>query len=90
MTLDDGVAVDPRSHLLYDGIDVVELAEQVPTPFYLYSGRRIRANAEAISSAFTARHAATEIFFASKACSNLWFLRQVHDAGINVEVNSGG
>ena len=39
MTLDDGVAVDPRSHLLYDGIDVVELAEQVPTPFYLYSGR---------------------------------------------------
>ena len=90
MTLDDGLAVGPRGHLLYDGVDVVELAGRVPTPFYLYSGRRIRANAEAISSAFTSRHAATEIFFASKACSNLWFLRQVHDAGVNIEVNSGG
>jgi len=90
MTLDDGLAVGPRGHLLFDGIDVVELAERVPTPFYLYSGRRIGANAEAIRRAFTSRHAATEIFFASKACSNLWFLRQVHDAGVNVEVNSGG
>jgi len=90
MTLDDGFAVGTSGHLLYEGIDVAELAEQVPTPFYLYSGRRIRANVEAIRGAFSARHAASEIFFASKACSNLWFLRQVYDAGANVEVNSGG
>ncbi len=40
--------------------------------------------------AFTARHPDTEIFFASKACSNLWFLDQVRRTGINLEVNSGG
>ena len=36
------------------------------------------------------RHADTEVFFASKACSNTWFLRQVGRAGIGAEVNSGG
>ena len=90
MTLDDGLAVGPTGHLLFDGVDLVELAERVPTPFFVFSGRRIRANVEAISGAFTSRHAATEVFFASKACSNLWFLRLVRDAGVNVEVNAGG
>jgi hypothetical protein len=30
------------------------------------------------------------VFFAGKACSNLWFLEQVRAAGAGIEVNSGG
>ena len=30
------------------------------------------------------------MFFAGKACSNLWFLEQVRAAGAGIEVNSGG
>jgi len=77
-------------HLVFDGVDVVELARRVATPFFVYSRRRIRDNVRDMVDAFSRRHADTEIFYASKACSNLWFLDQVRRAGINVEVNSGG
>src|SRR5512135_1487664 len=77
-------------HLLMDGVDVVALANQLETPFFLYSERQLRWNIEGLRNAFTRRHLDTEIFFASKACSNLWFLDQVRRSGIDVEVNSGG
>ena len=76
--------------LLFDGVDVAELAGRVDTPFFLYSQRRIAENAARMRSAFASRHAASRVFFASKACSNLWFLRQVLEAGAGAEVNSGG
>ena len=87
--LPDDMAVRD-GHLVFDGVDVVDLARQVETPFFLYSAARVRANIEALVAAFRARHAATEVFYASKACSNLWFLGQVRRAGIAIEVNSGG
>ena len=77
-------------HLALDGVDIVDLARRVGTPFFVYSPRRIRWNVSSLVNAFTRRHLDTEIFFASKACSNLWFLDQVRRAGVNVEVNSGG
>ena len=77
-------------HLIFAGVDLAELADAHATPFFLYSERRLRANIAELAGAFTARHPATEVFYASKACSNLWFLHVVRDAGINVEVNAGG
>jgi diaminopimelate decarboxylase len=76
--------------LLVDDIDVVDLAARNHTPFFLFSAREIASNIAALRAAFLGRHAATEFFFASKACSNLWFLNQVRRAGVNVEVNAGG
>jgi diaminopimelate decarboxylase len=83
VTVEDG-------RLLFDGVDVAGLAEKVGTPFFLYSGRRIEENVRRVRAAFEERHAATRVFFAGKACSNLWFLEQVRAAGADVEVNSGG
>ena len=77
-------------HLIFAGVDLAELADAHATPFFLYSERRLRANIAELAGAFTARHPATEVFYASKACSNLWFLHVVRKAGINVEVNAGG
>src|SRR5450756_2855593 len=79
---------DDRLH--FDGLDVADLARQVPTPFFLFSARQIAANIDVLRTAFTRRHTATEIFYASKACSNMWFLNAVLRSGINVEVNAGG
>jgi diaminopimelate decarboxylase len=86
---------DPRlgvagGHLLFDGVDIVNLAARHHTPFFLYSQRELAGNIAALRAAFEARHPATEFFFASKACSNLWFLEQVRRGGMNVEVNAGG
>jgi diaminopimelate decarboxylase len=77
-------------HLCFDGIDLVALAERHETPFFVFSERRLRANVAAIGEAFLAQHPATEVFFASKACSNLWFLHVAREAGASVEVNAGG
>lgn len=85
----DTVAVE-GGRLLFDGVDVAGLAGRVDTPFFLYSQRRIAANVARLRAAFAAHHAATRVFFAGKACSNLWFLEQVRAAGADVEVNSGG
>ncbi len=77
-------------HLYFDGAGIVEVAEGVETPFYLFSERRLRHNIAGLQEAFGGRYPRTEIFYASKACSNLWFLNVVRDCGINIEVNSGG
>jgi diaminopimelate decarboxylase len=76
--------------LVVDGIDLVDLAGRIPTPFYVYSARRLRWNVESLRNAFTRRHIDTDVFYASKACSMMWFLRQVLASGIDIEVNSGG
>jgi len=77
-------------HLCFDGADIVEVAGDAETPFYLFSERRLRHNIAGLQQAFCGRSPRSEIFFASKACSNLWFLNVVRDTGINIEVNSGG
>jgi D-ornithine/D-lysine decarboxylase len=88
-------ATDPllsvrNGHLCFDGADLAALTTGRETPFFVFSERALRANVRNLAGAFAARHRATEVFFASKACSNLWLLHVVRDAGGNVEVNSGG
>jgi D-ornithine/D-lysine decarboxylase len=85
-----GIAEVQDGRLVADGVDLLELAERIPTPFYVYSARHLRWNVESLRNAFTRRHIDTDVFFASKACSMMWFLRQVLASGIDIEVNSGG
>jgi len=79
-----------EGHLCFDGADIVEVAASAETPFYLFSERRLRHNIAGLQEAFGGRSPRSEVYYASKACSNLWFLSVVRDAGINIEVNSGG
>ena len=77
-------------HLCIDEVDLADLADRLPTPFFVFSAGRIAENLATLRDAFQSRHHRTEVFFASKACSALWVLEQVKKAGVNVEVNSGG
>ncbi len=86
----DGPLAVVAGRLVFDGLDLSELAAGRPTPFFVFSERRLQANIAAIVDAFRARHATTTVCYASKACSNLWFLREVLRSGIDIEVNSGG
>ena len=90
MTRMTGTVKVAGGRLLFEGVDVADLAGRVDTPFFLYSQARIAANVARLRAAFESRHAASRVFFASKACSNLWFLEQIKAAGAGAEVNSGG
>jgi len=79
-----------RGGMVFDGVDVAGMAETTPTPFFLFSAAQIDRNIAALRDSFREHHPATRVFYASKACSNLWFLDRVRRAGIDLEVNSGG
>jgi diaminopimelate decarboxylase len=90
MTTNDPLYTVRDGRLWFDEADLAGLAADRPTPFFVFSERRVRENVGAVTDAFRRRHPATEVFYASKACANLWFLHVVRDAGGNVEVNAGG
>ncbi len=42
-------------HLCFDGADIVDVARDLETPFYLYSERRLRHNIAGLQAAFGGR-----------------------------------
>jgi len=76
--------------LLLDGADLTALAHEHGTPLFVYSERRLRANARGLQKAFRRHHPNASVCFASKACANLSVLRAVGAEGVDLEVNSGG
>lgn len=79
-----------RGHLTIDGHDAVDLAAGHGSPLFVFSERRLAANAGGFLRAAVQGHARASVFFASKACSNLHVLRVIRAQGLGIEVNSGG
>lgn len=79
-----------RKHLTIDGHDTVALVAEHGSPLFIFSERRIAANASGFLQSARRGHARAGVFFASKACSNLHVLRVMRAQGLGVEVNSGG
>ncbi len=77
-----------NSSLRCEGVAISEVAEVVPTPFYLYSKAAIHANLDAISTAFGDVNPL--ICYALKANSNPHLLRLLSACGIGADVVSGG
>lgn len=78
-----------NNHLHINGVDAIKLADEFDTPLFVVSAPRIRHN---IAQLLEARkhHPKLKLCFASKANNLLGVLRVVREAGIDVEVNSGG
>ena len=75
LTVSDG-------HLCFDGADLVDSPPTRETPFYrVQRAPPARQRRAVVGRRSGASIRATEVFYASKACSNLWFLRVVRDAG---------
>lgn len=79
-----------NSHFIFDGVDTVELARQYGTPLYVMSARIIRERIEQLKTVFKARYENTEILYASKAFQTLDMIKLVKEAGIGMDVVSGG
>jgi diaminopimelate decarboxylase len=76
-------------HLHINGADAVAMAKEHDTPLFVVSAPRIRHNIDRVLEA-TDHHRRIKLCFASKANNLLGVMRVVREAGIGVEVNSGG
>ena len=79
-----------ENHLTIDGVDALQLVAEHGSPLYVFSERRIRSNIERLKRAAELVNRPVSFCYASKANSNMAVLRTVREAGIDVEVNSGG
>ncbi len=85
-----GTRVNERGHLEIGGCDVVELAEELGTPAYIYAEADIRSRVAAYREAFESHGAPYEVLFASKSLPCTAAYRLFADEGISVDVASGG
>jgi diaminopimelate decarboxylase len=76
--------------LSINGVDAVKLVEEYNSPLFVFSEARIRANIDRLKHAAKVVDRPIKFCYASKANSNMAILRTVLEAGIDVEVNSGG
>jgi diaminopimelate decarboxylase len=77
-------------HLTVDGADAIQLAEQLGTPLFVFSEKRIGDNVRDLRRSVEAVHPRVKVCYASKANSNMAVLDTVLRAGGDIEVNSGG
>ncbi len=76
--------------LVISGADSLALTKEFGTPLFVFSEPRIRSNVERLKSAARGVERPVRFFYASKANSNMAVLKTVREAGIDIEVNSGG
>ena len=79
-----------HGHLSINGADALELVEKYDSPLFVFSEARIRTNIERLKHAAEIVDRPIKFCYASKANSNMAILKAVLEAGIDVEVNSGG
>ena len=79
-----------NGHLSINGADALDLIKQYGTPLFVFSESRIRTNIERLKHAAEVVDRPIKFCYASKANSNMAILKAVMEAGIDVEVNSGG
>ncbi len=85
-----GSRINDHGHLEVGGCDVVELAAEFGTPAYIYAEDDIRMRARAYLDAFRARSDDFEVLYASKALPVTAVYRLFAEAGLSVDVASGG
>ena len=79
-----------QNHLIFDGCDMVELAEQFGTPLYVISESYIKERCLEIRRDFLERYPNTRAVYASKAFQTLDMCRLIDREGLGFDVVSGG
>jgi diaminopimelate decarboxylase len=85
-----GSRVNEHGHLEIAGCDVVELAERIGTPAYIYAEEDMRRRAREYLRAFEQRTDAFEVIYASKALPVTAAYAVMREEGLSVDVASGG
>ena len=79
-----------NDRLYFDGVDLLQVAEDYKTPVFIFSESKIRENARLISDVFKQEYGDCYIHYALKANSILSILRILKGEQLRCEVSSGG
>ncbi|TCT25633.1 diaminopimelate decarboxylase [Melghiribacillus thermohalophilus] len=78
------------NHLMFAGMDAVELAKKYGTPLYVYDVNKIRENARSFIDAFQKWGVPFQVAYASKAFSSIAMLQVARQEGLSLDVVSEG
>ena len=84
--LPDTATVDGGGHLHIGGCDATELAERFGTPLFVFDEETFRRRASGFKAAFPG----ATVYYAAKAFQCLAMCRMVAEAGLGIDVASGG
>lgn len=86
------IKINEKHHLTISGVDIVELAERFPTPFYVIDEQRIRQRYREFYNAFSKHYDKNKIKikYACKANSSLSVLRILKSEGAGIDAISPG
>lgn len=79
-----------NGHLVWDGCDTVELAQEFGTPLYVFSQSLIEDRFTELQTDFVNKYEKVRVAYASKAFSTLAMLKLVEKQGFSLDVVSDG
>ncbi len=82
--------VNQDNHLEIGGCDVVALAREFGTPLYVFDDAHLQGRTRGIRESFESRWANSLALYATKAYFSPYLARLFRDAGLGIDVTSGG
>jgi len=79
-----------KGHLLFGGIDTIQLSKKYGTPLFVYDVEKIRKNAQSFKEAFRELGIKGKIAYASKAFSSIAIAEIMAEEGLYLDVVSKG
>ncbi|MFD2209006.1 diaminopimelate decarboxylase [Virgibacillus halophilus] len=80
--------INQKGHLMFGGLDTVELAKKYGTPVYIYDVSMIRHNCRAFVDSFKKQQVAFQVAYASKAFSSIAMMQVAKQEGMSIDVVS--
>ncbi|MFS0786433.1 diaminopimelate decarboxylase [Shouchella sp. 1P09AA] len=90
MYLHGTMEINTNGHLEIGGVDTVELANVYQTPLFVYDVALIKERMSAYQDAFKEKNVAYQVAYASKAFSTVGMYQLANEAGLSIDVVSGG
>ncbi|GAA4061368.1 diaminopimelate decarboxylase [Amphibacillus indicireducens] len=88
--MNEQIKTNEKDHLIFGGIDTIDLAKKYGTPLYVYDVNRIRANARSFVNQFEKLGVKAQVAYASKAFSSVAMLQVAKQEGLSLDVVSQG
>lgn len=88
--MNEQIKTNEKDHLIFGGMDTIDLAKKYGTPLYLYDVNKIRQNAQSFVNEFKRLGVKAQVAYASKAFSSIAMVQVAKQEGLSLDVVSQG